>query len=72
MPNVSFIQADIERLIRAAKKQGAIIQFDMRSLTATIVPDFHGQLVDDGSKFSRGYPLAGNFAPDGKENWDEN
>ncbi|MAM12764.1 MAG: hypothetical protein CML23_20410 [Rhizobiaceae bacterium] len=72
MPNVSFVQADIERLIRAAKKQGAIIEFDMRSFTATIVPDFHDRLAVDEPRFSSGYQLVDSFAPDGKENWDEN
>ncbi len=65
MPNVSFVQADIERLIRAAKRAGAVIKFDMRTFEATIIPNALGSegkaLVTSEAK----------LAPDGKENWAE-
>ncbi|QQM29348.1 hypothetical protein JET14_13545 [Martelella lutilitoris] len=71
MPNVSFVQADIERLIRAAKRAGAVIKFDVRTFEATIIPDIHRAGGVDPDTISTGNPLLGNLAPDGKENWDE-
>lgn len=68
MPSVSFIQADMERLIKAAKKQGAVIKFNMRTKDAWIIPA--PEKLDIGVE-TDGNPFAGNFAPDGKENWDE-
>jgi len=56
----AFRQADIERIIRAAKAAGAIVQIDLRTLVVTIHPD-----RADGIK------IPASMAPDGPENWDD-
>lgn len=60
MTRASFRQADIERILRAAKKVGSIVQIGIRTLVVTIYPP----------KEDAVNPLTG-FAPDGKENWDD-
>lgn len=64
-------QKDAERLIKAAENQGAILQFDMKTLVATIIPAVNRQKPVDLSIIPRGILSVGAFAPDGKENWDE-
>ncbi|ASW06248.1 hypothetical protein [Rhizobium sp. 11515TR] len=71
MTRAAFRQADIERIIRAADRQGAAVTIDIRSLVVTVIPGFHkGGAVDDASRTAGMLP-SGNLAPDGKEEWDE-
>ncbi|CDN52497.1 Hypothetical protein RG1141_CH01320 [Neorhizobium galegae bv. officinalis bv. officinalis str. HAMBI 1141] len=70
MSKVAFKQADMERIFKAAAKAGAVVQMDMKTLIATILPLDPEKLVD-GEGNSLGNLPSGNFAPDGKENWDE-
>jgi hypothetical protein len=66
----SFRQVEIERVLRAANKAGSIVQMDMKTLIATIIPAAGEKLVDaDGNPL--GILPSGNLAQDGKENWDE-
>jgi len=66
------MQADLERVIRAAKREGAEVHFDMRTLVATVIPTIHSpEAVDHPHRGPRILP-PGKLAPDGKENWDEN
>lgn len=60
MTRGSFRQADIERILRAAKKVGSTVQINIRTLVVTVYP-VKEDAVD---------PVTG-FAPDGKENWDD-
>jgi hypothetical protein len=64
LSRVSFRQADLERLIRAARRENAVVQVDLRSLIVTITPLSSNEA---GREFVDGQW----FAPDGKENWDE-
>ncbi|EJK83517.1 hypothetical protein PMI03_03172 [Rhizobium sp. AP16] len=61
MTRAAFRQADIERILRAAKAVGAVVQIDLRRLVVTIYPNMDEAKVD---------PLTG-LAPDGPENWDD-
>lgn len=65
MTRTSFRQADIERILRAARKTDCFVEIDLRSLTVKIVP-----LVDPARSGSR--DLLSSLAPDGEENWDAN
>lgn len=67
---VTFRQHEMERVLKAAGKAGAIVQMDMKTLIATIIPASYEKPVDgDGNPL--GILPSGVFAPDGKENWDE-
>ena len=70
MSKVAFKQADLERVSKAAAKAGCIVQMDMKSLIATVIPSSAEQPVDE-----YGNPLgvlsSGNSARRGKEHWDE-
>lgn len=71
MTRTAFKQADMERIIKAAGKQGASVQIDIRSLVVTVIPGFHkGITVDAGDDRPRILPL-GNLAPDGEENFED-
>ena len=70
MSKVAFKQADMERLFKAAAKAGSAVQMDMKTLIATILPVSPEKLVDAEGN-SLGILPSGNFAQDGKENWDE-
>ncbi|WP_174800998.1 hypothetical protein [Martelella limonii] len=59
MTKANFRQADIERLIKAAKKCGATIQVNLRTLVVTIYPNGKEGIEPSVE------------APDGKENWDD-
>ncbi len=71
MSRAAFRQADVERLIKAAKCQGAALQVDLRSLVVTIIPTIHSPASIDTPPGSAGTSGVGTYAPDGKENWDE-
>lgn len=58
MSKAAFRQADLERILRAAKKVGAVVQVDLRTLEAKIFP-----ASGDVSNAIDGP------APDGPENW---
>jgi hypothetical protein len=63
MSHASFRQADLQRIMRAAKKTGATVQVDLRSLVVTIFPGSNAPVAPS--------PTHG-FAPDGVEDWSEN
>lgn len=66
MSRGSFKQADIERLLRAAKKEGAVVQVDLRTLVATIIP------IGEDDLGNLKQPVRDLYqAPDGLENWDD-
>jgi hypothetical protein len=71
MTRAKFRQADVERLIKAAERQGAALQVDLQSLVVTIVPAIHRPATVDIAPGSVGTSGRGIYAPDGKENWDE-
>lgn len=58
MSKAAFRQADLERILRAAKKVGAVVQVDLRTLEVKILP-----APGDVSNASDG------LAADGPENW---
>jgi len=58
MTRAAFRQADIERILRAAKATGSIVKIDIRTLECTIYP----MPADEPNPIDR-------FAPDGPENW---
>jgi hypothetical protein len=62
MTRASFRQADIERIIRAARNAGAVVNIDIRTLVCTIVPT--PREVTPSARVSH-------LAPDGPEDWDD-
>ncbi|QRM55114.1 hypothetical protein [Sinorhizobium sp. BG8] len=71
MTRSALRQADAERLIKAAQKHGAVVQFDMKTLVATIIPAVHSPApIDAGLLPDRILP-SGIPARNGKEHWDE-
>jgi hypothetical protein len=69
MTAARFIQADIERLIRAARNEGAKIEMDVVNGVVTIIPDIHKpERVDRRRRMIR-QSAVGNDAVDGEENW---
>jgi hypothetical protein len=72
MGHGAFRQADMERIIRAAKSENAAVQVDLRTLVVTVIPEAPKQKeLDERIGHTRIIPL-GNLAPDGKDNFDEN
>ena len=76
MTRAAFRQADIERIIRAAKATGAVVQIDLRTLVVTIDPKMDKEpgallthLVPDGPE-DRIDPNT-RHRRYGCENWDE-
>ncbi len=70
--------SDIERIIRAAKATGAVVQIDLRTLVVTIHPNPEKNKKDpltgfapDGPEDWEGYGTTRNGAPFGRENWDD-
>jgi hypothetical protein len=61
MTRASFRQADLERIMKAAKKTGFMVQIDLKTMLVTASPSSHFAHPND--------PIA-SFAPDGEENWD--
>jgi len=61
----------MERIIRAARSEGAAVQVDLRTLVVTVIPTIHRQDgLDERVGNTRILPL-GALAPDGKDNFDE-
>ena len=58
MTCAAFREADIERIIRAAKATGAVVQIDLRTLVVTIHPNSERLGVERATR----------LAPDGSEN----
>ncbi|ASY62462.1 hypothetical protein SJ05684_c10040 [Sinorhizobium sojae CCBAU 05684] len=71
MSRANFRQSDMERIFKAAKSSGAIVQIDLRSLVITAIPNAAPAEPVDTSQQQGGILPSGNLAPDGKENWDE-
>jgi hypothetical protein len=71
MSRAKFRQADVERLIKAAKCQGAALRVDLQTLVVTIIPVIHSPEPIDTAPVPGSTSGAGTYAPDGKENWDE-
>lgn len=72
MSRGAFRQADMERIFRAARNEGTVVQIDLRSLVVTAFPGIHTKGGIDTTKQQEGILSGGDLAPDGKENWDEN
>lgn len=71
MSHGAFRQADMERIIRAARSEGAAVQVDLRTLVVTVIPTIHRKDgLDERVGNTRILPL-GALAPDGKDNFDE-
>lgn len=64
MSRATFRQADVERILRAARRERAAVQIDIRSLIMTVTP-MNGDVIP-------ATPASPSMAPDGEENWDEN
>ncbi|WP_141682847.1 hypothetical protein [Agrobacterium tumefaciens] len=60
MSKTNFRQRDLERIFRAAKAIGATVQIDLKTLSVTVIPTPEQPTVSPQG-----------FAPDGKENWDD-
>ncbi len=61
----------MERIIRAARSEGAAVQVDLRTLVVTVIPTIHrADGLDERVGNTRILPL-GALAPDGKDNFDE-
>lgn len=71
MTRAAFRQADMERIFRAARREGAAVQIDIRSLVVTVIPAIHNSSTVDATASQAGMVPSGNLAPDGKEDWDE-
>jgi hypothetical protein len=71
MSKVAFRQADMERIIRAAGREGAAVQIDMRTLTLTVLPGAASLIAIDSSRNQTPNFPPGHFAPDGEDNFDE-
>jgi hypothetical protein len=69
MSHGNFRQADLERIVRAARNEGAAVQVDLRTLVVTIIPHKTG-LLEERFDRTRISPL-GTLAPDGKDNFEE-
>lgn len=75
MTRAAFRQADIERILRAAKATGSIVKIDIRTLECTIHPMPAGKAAPpdtfppDGPE-NFGYER-GKSPRYGKENWDD-
>lgn len=59
MSRANFRQADIERILRAARSTGSVVQIDLRNLVATVLPGAEPSIPEQMV-----------LAQDGKENWD--
>lgn len=71
MSRAAFRQADMERVFRAARREGFAVQIDLRSLIVTAVAGEKSKIPLDDTGNSNAILAPGNLAPDGKENWDE-
>jgi len=70
MSRAAFRQSELERVFRAANKAGSTVQIDLKTFVATVFP-VDPQRIIDANPESTSNLSWGNYAPDGKENWDE-
>jgi|GEM_PF-817701 len=63
-----FLQADIERCIRAARSAGGTVELDPKSGVIRLIPVSKQDL--EGQKARSNNPSEGYFAPDGAEDFD--
>jgi hypothetical protein len=70
MTRVAFKQAELERVVKAAAKAGCIVQMDMKSLIATVIPPTAERPVDEYGNPLGVLPSA-NLIQRGKEHWDD-
>lgn len=63
MSKASFRQADVERILRAARREKVAVQIDIRSLIMTMTP------INPVANQNNSDP---GMAPDGEENWNAN
>lgn len=71
MTRAAFRQADMERIFRAARREGFAVQIDIRSLVVTAFPDIHKEELVDAHGGHPRILSAGNVAPDGEENFED-
>lgn len=64
-----FLQSDIERCIRAARKEGARLEIDPARGVITVIPDINTPSPVDLMRANRGNLSLGMLAPDGEENF---
>lgn len=74
MTKAAFRQIEVERIISAAERKGAVVQIDLRTMVVNIFPAIQpihkGANVDAPPSPAPILP-PGNIAQDGKENWDD-
>ncbi|MDX0572125.1 hypothetical protein GOD68_18015 [Sinorhizobium medicae] len=71
MSRAAFRQADMERIFRAARREGFAVQIDIRSLVVTAIPNAAPAEAIDTAPRQGGILTSGEGARYGKENWDE-
>ena len=71
MTRAAFRQADMERIFRAARREGFAVQIDIRSLVVTAFPDIHKDELVDATAGRPRILSVGNVAPDGEENFED-
>lgn len=65
----AFVQADIDRIFRAAAKHGYAVQIDIRRLTVTAFPEREDAEALDKRPRRPSILTEGDLPPDGKENF---
>jgi rRNA processing protein Krr1/Pno1 len=63
MARATFHQAEIERVLRAARKTNCVVRIDMKTLVMTITPTAENKTI--GAETDAPF-----CTQDGKENWD--
>lgn len=71
MTRAAFLQSDMERAIRAAKKSGVRAIIQAGSVVVTVIPDLHNTPEVDATTPPHRDPSGARLAPDGEENFDE-
>lgn len=71
MTKVAFLQSDMERAIRAAKKAGVRAVIQAGSVVVTVIPDIHRSEEVDETQPPPRDPSGAHLAPDGEEQFDE-
>jgi hypothetical protein len=71
MSRAAFKQIEVERIISAAERKGAVVQIDLRTMVINIFPVIHRPDGVDATPKHVPILPPGNIAPDGQENWDD-
>lgn len=71
MSRAAFKQIEVERIISAAERKGAVVQIDLRTMVINIFPAIHRPDGVDATPKPVPILPPGNIAQDGKENWDD-